>query len=88
LCVSSYLPEWTPPKEDAGPPSVSFAKTSDFVGRWKGILRNGGAEMPVRLQVNSSTLATLALGKGLAAQILQMQSQGPGVEGLSTGLIE
>jgi CubicO group peptidase (beta-lactamase class C family) len=86
--LRSYLPEWTPPEEDAGPPSKSFGATSEFIGRWKGILRNGGAEEPVRLQVDSSTSATLALGKAPAAKILQMQSQGPGVEGMSTGLIE
>jgi hypothetical protein len=38
-------------------------------------------------QVDSSTSATLALGKEPAAEILQMQSQRPGVEGMSTGLI-
>jgi len=86
--LTSYLPEWTPPKEDAGPPSEPFAATSEFIGQWKGILRNGGAEEPVRLQMDSSTLATLALGTRPAAKILQMQSQGPGVEGMSTGLIE
>jgi len=86
--LSSYLPEWMPPEEDAGPPSKPFVATSDFIGRWKGVLSNGGAEVPVRLQVDSSTSATLALGKAPAAKILQMQSQGPGVEGMSTGLIE
>jgi CubicO group peptidase (beta-lactamase class C family) len=86
--LRSYLPEWTPPEEDAGPRSEPFVATSEFIGRWKGVLRNGGAEEPVRLQVDSSTSATLALGKAPAATILQMQSQGPGVEGMSTGLIE
>jgi CubicO group peptidase (beta-lactamase class C family) len=85
--LRSYLPEWTPPEEGAGPPSEPFAATSQFIGRWKGMLRNGGAEQPVYLQVDSSTSATLALGKEPAAEILQMQSQRPGVEGMSTGLI-
>lgn len=42
---------------------------------------------PVRLQVDSST-AALALRNGFPAKILQMQSQGPGIEGMSDGLIE
>jgi len=86
--LRSYLPEWTPPEEDAGPRSEPFVATSKFIGRWKGVLRNGGAEEPVRLQVDSSTSATLALGQAPAAAILQMQSQGPGFEGMSSGLIE
>jgi CubicO group peptidase (beta-lactamase class C family) len=86
--LSSYLPEWTPPEEDAGPRSEPFVTASKFIGRCKGILRNGGAEEPVRLQVDSSTSATLALGKAPAEKILQMQSQGPGFEGMSTALIE
>jgi CubicO group peptidase (beta-lactamase class C family) len=86
--LRSYLPEWTPPEEDVGPPLGPFVATSEFIGRWKGILRNGGAEMPVRLQVDSSTSATLVLGKAPVTKILEMQSQGPGVEGMSTGLIE
>jgi CubicO group peptidase (beta-lactamase class C family) len=86
--LTSYLPEWAPSEEDAGPPSKPFVATSEFIGRWKGILRSGGAEQPVRLQLDSSTSATLALGSAPAAKILQMQSQGPGVEGMSTGLIK
>jgi CubicO group peptidase (beta-lactamase class C family) len=86
--LRSYLPEWTPPEEDAGPPSKPFVATNEFIGRWKGILRNGGAEEPVRLQVDSSASATMALGNGPAVKILQMQSQGRGVEGMSTGLID
>lgn len=86
--LRSYLPEWMPPEENAGPPSEPSMATSEFIGRWKGILRNGGAEKPVRLQVDSSTSATVELGNAPAAKILEMQSQGPGVEGTSTGLIE
>jgi CubicO group peptidase (beta-lactamase class C family) len=86
--LRSYLPGWTHPKEDAGPRSEPFVATSEFIGRWKGVMRNGGADEPVRLQVDSSILATLTLGKAPAAEILQMQSQGPGIEGMSTGLIE
>ncbi|NYF90920.1 serine hydrolase domain-containing protein [Tunturiibacter empetritectus] len=86
--LKSYLSEWTPPEENAGPRSKPFVATSEFIGRWKGTLWNGGAEEPLRLQVDSSTSATLALGTAPATEILQMQSQGPGVEGVSTGLIE
>jgi CubicO group peptidase (beta-lactamase class C family) len=86
--LRSYLPQWTPPEEDAGPPSEPFVATREIIGQWKGVLRNGGAEEPVRLQVDSNISATLALGEAPTTQILQMQSQGPGVEGMSAGLIE
>ena len=86
--LSSYLPEWTPPKEDAGPQSKPFAATNEFIGRWRGKLRNGGADEPIHLQVDSSASATLALGKAPATQVVEMQSQDPGVAGMSTGLIE
>ena len=85
--LRSYLPEWKPPEEDAGPLSKPFVATREFIGRWKGTLKNGGADVPVRLQVDSTT-ASLALGNRPAAKILQMQSQSPGVEGMSDGLIE
>jgi hypothetical protein len=86
--LRSYLREWTPPREDVGPSPERFVTAREFIGRWKGMLRNGGAEEPVRLQVDSSTSATLALGKASAEKILQMRSQGAGVVGMSTGLIE
>jgi hypothetical protein len=63
-------------------------RAGEFIGRWNGMLRNGGAEEPVHLQVDPSTSATLALGKASAEKILQMRSQGAGVVGVSTGLIE
>jgi len=66
----------------------ALVRAGGFIGRWNGMLRNGGAEEPVRLQVDSSTSATLALGKASAEKILQMRSQGAGVVGVSTGLIE
>ena len=85
--LRSYIPDWTLPEEDAGPSPKPFTATSDFVGRWQGTLRNGDAEEPIRLRVDSSASATMALGQGPAAKILKMQSQGRGVEGVSNGTI-
>jgi len=86
--LARYLPEWTPPEEDAGPLHSPFVATRDFLGRWKGTLQNGGADMRVQVQINSSTTATVALGEKLAEPIRDMQSEGPALEGTSTGLIE
>ncbi len=86
--LASYLPEWIPPEEDVGPPHTPFVATRDFVGGWEGTLKNGGADMHVRLEIRSSTSATLALGEKAAEQISEMQLEGPGFTGTSMGLIE
>lgn len=85
--LKTFIPDWTPPEEGAGPPSKPFVSTGEFNGSWKGLLRNGGAEQLVHVRFGSNTPATLSLGKEPAAEILEMKSQGPGVEGTSTGLI-
>ncbi len=84
--LQSYIPAWTSP-QDVGPPSKPFVATGEWMGTWKGLLRNGGAEQPVSLHLHSGTAATLALGKAPPAEILEMQSQGPALTGMSTGLI-
>lgn len=91
--LASYLPDWIPPEEfmlseDAGPSNSPFVATRDFLGRWEGTLRNGGADMRINLQVNSSTSATFGLGDKPAEEISEMQSEGPGFSGTSKGLIE
>lgn len=91
--LANYLPEWNQPEEfvldeDAGPSHSPFLATRDLLGTWEGALQNGGADMRVRVQIKSSTAATVALGDRPAEPIQDMQSEGPGVEGTSTGLIE
>jgi CubicO group peptidase (beta-lactamase class C family) len=56
--LASYLPEWSPPEEfvleeDAGPSNSPFVATRDHLGRWEGTLRNGGADMRIKLQITS-----------------------------------
>lgn len=91
--LASYLPEWTAPEEfmlseDAGPPDSPFVATHDFLGRWKGTLKNGGADMRISLQINSSSEVSFGLGEKPAQQISEIKSEGPGFTGTSTGLIE
>jgi CubicO group peptidase (beta-lactamase class C family) len=91
--LASYLPEWTPPKEfvlseNAGFSHSPFVATRDFLGRWEGTLKNGGADMRISLQINSSSEASFGLGEKPAQQISDMQSEGPGLTGTSAGLIE
>jgi CubicO group peptidase (beta-lactamase class C family) len=91
--LANYLPEWTPPEEfmlseDAGPSDSPFVATSDFLGRWEGTLKNGGADMRVRLQIDSGSEASFKLGDKPAQHLSDMQSEGPGLTGTSAGLIE
>jgi CubicO group peptidase (beta-lactamase class C family) len=84
--LRTYLPDWTPPREDAGPPSTPLVPTSEFIGQWQGTLQNGGADEPVHLQMDAS-MATFALGDRPPEKLLQMQSQGPAVAGAIEGFI-
>ena len=91
--LASYLPEWTSPEvfmlgEDAGRLHSSFVTTRGFLGRWQGTLKNGGADMQVKLQIESSTIALLQLGGKPAEHIGDIQSEGPAFTGTSAGLIE
>lgn len=91
--LATYLPDWAPPKEfmlseGAGPSDSPFVATRDFLGRWEGTLENGGADMRVSLKINSSSEASFGLGDEPANQVSEMQSEGPGLTGTSTGLIE
>jgi len=83
--LASYNPEWRQPEEAAGPSSAAFVVTPSFSGRWMGTLVNDGAKMPVRLNIESSDSATLALGDKPAERITGMQSEGVAFMGASTG---
>jgi CubicO group peptidase (beta-lactamase class C family) len=84
----SYLPEWIAPEENAELPPSRFLVTREFGGRWAGTLMDGGARMRVRLEIESSDSATFALDEKPAEKITEMQSEGMGFIGTSTGLIE
>ena len=84
----SYLPEWIAPEENADLPPSRFVVTREFGGRWAGMLTDGGANMRVKLDIESGDSATLALDEKPAEKITEMQSEGIAFTGTSTGLIE
>jgi CubicO group peptidase (beta-lactamase class C family) len=86
--LASYLPEWKPPEENAELSPTPFVVTREFGGRWAGTLTDGGANMRVRLEIESSDSAALALGEKPAEKITEMQSEGMAFTGTSVGLIE
>jgi CubicO group peptidase (beta-lactamase class C family) len=86
--LTSYLPEWIAPEENAELPPSRFVVTSEFGGRWTGMLTDGGAKMRVRLDIESSDSAAIALDEKPAEKITEMQSEGVAFTGTSTGLIE
>lgn len=86
--LASYLPEWQQPEETAGPPPSPFVLTPSFSGRWRGILANDSAKMPVKLNIRSSDSAKLALGDNPVERIIQMQSEGVALTGVSKGFID
>lgn len=86
--LAGYLPDSTPPAENAGPAPSPFVATGDFGGRWEGRLTNGGANMRARLQIESNDSATLALGNQPAEKITEMRSEGIAFTGTWMGLIE
>jgi len=86
--LASYLPEWIPPEENAELPPSPFVVTREFGGRWAGMLTDDGADMRVRLDIESSDSAALALDEKPAEKITEMQSEGMAFTGTSTGLIQ
>ena len=85
---ASYIPGWRQPDETPGPPSSPFLVTPSLGGRWQGALLNGGANMQVRLNIESSDSATLALGREPAEKITGMRSEGAALTGVSAGVID
>ncbi len=86
--LASYLPEWHQPEETCSPLPSPFVATRDFGGRWHGTLTNAGTNMHVRLNIESSNSASLALGDKPAEQITGMQSEGVALTGTSAGLVK
>lgn len=86
--LSSYLAEWHPPEENSGPGPTPFVVGPELSGRWRGTLTNDGAQMQVRLHIESSDSSTLQLNDNPADKITEMHLEGVGFTGASTGVIE
>ena len=86
--LSKYLPEWRRPEEYCGFPRKSFVATPAWRGRWRGLLEDGGAHMPVELDIESNEAATLSIGSSRAEAITGMGAEGEAFTGLSTGQID
>jgi hypothetical protein len=86
--LASYLPEWRQPEETSGPAPSKFVVMPSLGGRWQGTLTNGGAKMRVRLNIESSELATLQLDGRPVEKISEMFSEGFAFTGVSSGLID
>lgn len=86
--MATILPQWSPPNESASPPASPLNAASPFLGDWKGILRNGGANMQVRLEVKSGDLATLALGHKPAEKLSDLHAEGTAFTAKGIGVIE
>jgi CubicO group peptidase (beta-lactamase class C family) len=86
--VAGFLPDWTPPTEDIGPPSGPFVATPNFAGQWEGTLMGGGANMRVALVIPSSGTAALSLGGMPWEKVTDMQSEGIAFTAKSAGVIE
>ena len=86
--LSSYLPQWRQPDETSGPSPSPFVITPGLGGHWQGILKNGGAKMRVRLNIESSDSATLQLDETPAVKITGMHLEGVGFTAASNGVIE
>lgn len=86
--LSGYLPEWRQPEDNSGPSPSPFVITPELSGHWQGRLTNDGAEMQVRLNIESSDSATLQLNDKPAEKITDMHLDGIGCTDASTGVIE
>lgn len=86
--LANYLPDWRRPDEDCGFPSKPFDATPSLRGRWKGLLENDGANLPIEINIESSEAANLAIGSSRREEITEMRSEGEAFTGLSTGKID
>ena len=86
--LSTYLPEWRQPEDNSGPSPSPFVITPGLSGHWQGSLTNDGAQMEVRLHIETSGSAALQLGQKSAEKIAEMHLEGVGLTGVSTGVLE
>jgi CubicO group peptidase (beta-lactamase class C family) len=84
----NYLPDWHRPQEDCGSPTSPFVATSVWRGRWQGLLENDGTKIPIRIDIESSEAANLAIGINRAEEITEMRSEGEALTGHCTGKID
>ncbi|ADW71426.1 beta-lactamase (plasmid) [Granulicella tundricola MP5ACTX9] len=85
--MKSKLPEWRRPIEDCGSRSVPFIGGPSYRGRWVGALEDGGANMPIVLDIASGQSATLAIGSNRAEEITEMRTEGEAFTGTCSGRI-
>ena len=86
--LTSHLPDWRRPVEDCGPPVTPFKASSAMLGRWQGLLEDGGAHMPVDLKILSNDAATLAIGTSRAQEITAIKAEGEAFTGVCPGHID
>nr|WP_184213090.1 serine hydrolase domain-containing protein [Granulicella aggregans] len=86
--MTSKLPEWRRPIEDCGSPSTPFIADTSYRGRWIGVLEDGGANMPIVLDIGSGQSATLAIGSNRAEEITEMRTEGEAFIGTCSGRID
>ncbi len=86
--LGSYLPEWQQQEETSGAAPTAFDLSPTFAGRWQGTLANDSAAMRVSLEIQPPNSGSLALNARPAEKIVDMQSEGAAITGVSTGLID
>ena len=86
--MATALPQWSRPHESVGPLPSPLNSPSPFFGEWEGVLRNGGANMQVRLEAKSGDSAVLALGHERAEKISDIRAEGNAFTGKAVAVIE
>ena len=86
--LSSYVSEWQQPEETCGPSPSSFVLAPHFQGRWKGKIVNDGANMPVTIDLNSSSSAELTIAKQPTMRMGGMRGEGPALTGVVAGRLD
>ena len=86
--MATMLPQWSRPGEGVGPHPSPLDSASTFVGEWEGTLSNGGANMPLRLEVKSADSAMLALGRKPAEKLSELRAEGAAFTAKAVGTIE
>jgi CubicO group peptidase (beta-lactamase class C family) len=86
--MATILPQWSRPSESVAPPLSPLRDASPFFGEWQGMLSNGGANMRVRLEVESGDSATLALGHEPAKKLAEIRAEGTALTGKAVEVIE
>lgn len=86
--MEAILPQWNQPSRNVGPPPSPLSPSSPFLGKWEGMLRNGGADMRVRLEVTSGDSAALAFGHERAENLSDIRAEGNAFTGKAVGVID